>query len=226
MEEAGAGAFAILLLGASLSMDAMGIGVSYGMRGIHTPWPARLVMAFISMLFTGAAVGLGSALLRIIPPLAAKMVGAGMLAALGLFIIVQAFYKGRRDPAKNKKCRKRGKEGDVFNFAIQSLGITVKIMRQPVSGDFDHNRRIDLLEAVYLGIALSVDSFGVGVSSAVSGLHSVLVPVAAGLFQLLFLSAGDILGRRLALLRAVDSRIFVALSGVLLIVLAAMRYFC
>ena len=107
MEEAGAGAFAILLLGASLSMDAMGIGVSYGMRGIHTPWPARLVMAFISMLFTGAAVGLGSALLRIIPPLAAKMVGAGMLAALGLFIIVQAQRSAEKQ--KRQKKRQRGR---------------------------------------------------------------------------------------------------------------------
>ena len=83
----------VLLLAISLSMDALGIGISYGLRGIRTPWKARVTICLISMLFTGAAVGLGNVLLMVIPPEAARLAGAGMLALLGLFIIVQSFWE-------------------------------------------------------------------------------------------------------------------------------------
>ena len=202
-------------------MDALGIGISYGLRGIRTPWKARVTICLISILFTGAAVGLGNVLLMVIPPEAARLAGAGMLALLGLFIIVQSFWEKNKEPSLKKK------KGDtIVNVAFQSLGITVKIMRNPVSCDFDDSKHIDVFEAVYLGVALSIDSFGAGISSAVSGVNSMLAPVAAGLCQLLFLCGGDLLGRRLKLFKNINSQMFVVISGVLLIVLAMVRYFC
>lgn len=211
----------VLLLAVSLSMDALGIGISYGLRGIRTPWKARITICIISMLFTGAAVGLGNVLLMIIPPMAARLVGAGMLVLLGLFIIVQSFWEKNKEPSPKKK-----RDDTILDVAFKSLGITVKIMRNPVSCDFDGSKHIDTLEAIYLGVALSIDSFGAGISSAVSGVNSMLVPVAAGLCQLLFLCSGDLLGRRLKLFKSINSQVFVVISGVLLIVLAMVRYFC
>ena len=150
---------AVLILAVSLSMDALGIGISYGLRGIRVSWKARVVICAMSMMVTGAAVGLGSVLLEVIPLPAAKLLGCGMLLILGLVIIVQGF-------------RKR-KEENSF------------------SCDFDRSKAIETAEALYLGAALSVDSFGAGVSSAVSGMNSILVPILAGLMQMLPL------GRRL-----------------------------
>ncbi len=53
---------AVLILAVSLSMDALGIGISYGLRGIRVSWKARVVICAMSMMVTGAAVGLGSVL--------------------------------------------------------------------------------------------------------------------------------------------------------------------
>ena len=212
----------VFLLAISLSMDALGIGVSYGLRGIRTPWKARFVICFISMLFTGAAVGLGNILLLIIPDGAARLIGSGMLVLLGLFIIVQSFWEKNKELSPQKK-----EQGEtIANIVLKSLGITIKIMRNPASCDFDSSKHIDTLEAIYLGIALSIDSFGAGISSAVSGVNSMIVPLAAGLCQLLFLCCGDLLGRKLKLFRQIKSQVFVVISGVLLIVLAMIRYFC
>lgn len=211
---------AVLLLAVSLSMDALGIGISYGLRGIRTPWKARLTICLISMLFTGLAVGLGNVLLLVIPPAAARLLGSGMLVLLGLFIIVQSFLEKNKEPKRREK-----KDDTIVDIALKSLGITIKIIRNPASCDFDHSKHIDVLEAIYLGVALSIDSFGAGISSAVSGVNSYLVPVAAGLCQLLFLCGGDCLGRRLTLFKRVDSQVFVVISGTLLIVLAMVRYF-
>ena len=78
---------AVLILAVSLSMDALGIGISYGLRGIRVSWKARVVICAMSMMVTGAAVGLGSVLLEVIPLPAAKLLGCGMLLILGLVII-------------------------------------------------------------------------------------------------------------------------------------------
>lgn len=212
----------VLLLAVSLSMDAVGIGISYGLRGIKTPWSARLIICVISILFTGLAVGLGNLMLMVIPPAAAKLIGALMLAALGLFIIVQSFYEQKKEETPKKK---RKKNDTILDVAFKSLGISIKIMRNPPSGDIDKSAHIDAVEAVYLGVALSIDSFGAGVSSAISGLSSFLVPFAAGGCQLLFLCLGDLFGRRLKLFHSVNSQVFVVISGVLLIVLSMVRYF-
>ena len=56
---------AVLILAVSLSMDALGIGISYGLRGIRVSWKARVVICAMSMMVTGAAVGLGSVLLEV-----------------------------------------------------------------------------------------------------------------------------------------------------------------
>ena len=161
---------AVLILAVSLSMDALGIGISYGLRGIRVSWKARVVICAMSMLL-----------------------GCGMLLILGLVIIVQGF-------------RKR-KEENSF------------------SCDFDRSKAIETAEALYLGAALSVDSFGAGVSSAVSGMNSILVPILAGLMQMLFLWGGGFLGKRLKLIQLKNPGVFVYLSGGLLVVLAVLRWF-
>ena len=48
-------------------------------------------------MVTGAAVGLGSVLLEVIPLPAAKLLGCGMLLILGLVIIVQGFRKRKEE---------------------------------------------------------------------------------------------------------------------------------
>ena len=88
---------AVLILAVSLSMDALGIGISYGLRRIRVSWKARVVICAMSMMVTGAAVGLGSVLLKVIPLPVAKLLGCGMLLILGLVIIVQGFRKRKEE---------------------------------------------------------------------------------------------------------------------------------
>ncbi len=212
--------FALILLAVSLSMDALGIGISYAVGGIKTPFKAKLVICLVSILITAIAVSFGNILLMFISEKVAKIVGALMLIALGCFIILQAFFGKDKDLNKNVK-----KEGTIAELALKSLGISIKIIRNPIVCDFDNSRCIDMFEALYLGIALSIDSFGVGVSSSVSGLNSFFVPIAVGVFQLLFLCFGEFLGKKIKKISNLNPKIFVILSGFILIVLAVLRCF-
>lgn len=208
----------VLLLAGSLSMDALGIGISYGVRGIRTPVAAKVIICAISMAVLGVSILVGSVLAMVLPPLAAKLLGASMLGLLGVFVILQAFWKKEPKPKKRKK-------ETVRSIMLKSLGITVKIIRNPPSCDFDSSKTLDGFEAVYLGMALSVDSIGVGFGSAVMGLNTMLVPVSAGVFQMLFLSAGTLLGGKLARCARVEPKIWTVISGLLLIGIAVIRYF-
>ena len=49
-------ALALILLSVSLSMDSLGIGISYGIRKIKVPWSAKLIICVISVIFTAIAV--------------------------------------------------------------------------------------------------------------------------------------------------------------------------
>ena len=184
---------AVLMLAVSLSLDALGVGISYGLRGIQVPWKARAAICLASMVITGSGVSLGSVLLGTIPFFWAKALGCAMLFLLGVSIIIQGIRKHK----------------DENSFSC----------------DFDRSQKIETPEALYLGVALSVDSFGAGVSSAVTGMNSLLVPVAAGMVQMIFLWSGGFLGKRLKLTRLKNPGAFVYLSGGLLIGLAVLRWF-
>lgn len=208
-----------LLLAVSLSMDALGIGISYGLRGVKVPNLPRIIISFISLLFTAIAIGIGNVIVLFLPDYLAKLVGSGMLAVLGAVILIKEFIGNKKVENKGEKTEK------VWNFNLKSLGIIIKIIRHPIHCDVEKSTSVGIRESIYMGVALSIDSFGAGISSAVSGVNNFFVPVMVGLCQFIFLSLGIFCGRKLTAFKKVDSKVFVILSGVLLIILAVVRYF-
>lgn len=212
------GVLALILLSVSLSMDSLGIGISYGIRKIKIPCAARITICIISILFTAIAVAFGSLILLIMPADISKLIGILMLAILGIFIIMSSILP-------NKK-RKKEKPKHVWNIALKPFGITVKIIKNPVSCDFDSSKHIDIIEAIYLGVALSIDSFAAGVSYVVSGgINVLIIPISVGICQLIFLSLGDFTGKKISSISKIDSKVFVIISGLLLIAMAISRIF-
>lgn len=206
-----------ILLAVSLSMDALGIGISYGLRNVKVPIVPKFIISLISVLFTGLAVGIGNIILLVLPADIAKLMGSVMLGILGIFIIYQSLHKDNEYTKNSTR---------TWSMVLKSFGITIKIIRDPISCDFDKSSHIDVKEAIYLGVALSIDSFGAGISSAVSGINSFFVPVMVGICQFLFLSLGLLFGVKLSSLKWFNSKFFVTLSGVMLIILSGIRYFC
>lgn len=178
----------IILLAISLSMDALGLGISYGLRMIKIPILAKLVIALISAIFMLIAVILGNCIATIFPAIFSKIIGVTILAVLGTWILFQD---------------------------------------KPISYDLDKSLHIDIFEALCLGVALSIDSVGAGIGSAIAGFGTYLLPISAAFFQLSFLTVGTIIGSRTTLIKKVNSRVLTLASGIILIVLAFFRLaFC
>ena len=87
---------------------------------------------------------------------------------------------------------------------------------------------IELNEAIYLAIALSIDSFCVGISSASFGLFGLLYPFLVPVFQLFLLNFGIILGKKITkihFLNYIPLKFWNMISGILLIAIGIIRIF-
>lgn len=82
----------IVLLSVTFSIDALGIGLSYGTRRVRVPFLSQLIIGLMSMIFMGAAIFFGDAILLYVDGCVAKILGASMLFVMGVFIICKSFF--------------------------------------------------------------------------------------------------------------------------------------
>ena len=207
----------IILLAISLSVDAFGIGLSYSLRKVKIPLIPKLIISLISVLITAVSFLFGNAILLFISENVAKLIGCVMLIILGALTI----FKGLRENGNDEEPKKN----DVISFFIKPLQVTVKIIKEHKKSNADSSKRVDVFESIYLGLSLSVDSLVVGVTYAIIGSLSFFVPIYVGIGQFAFLSLGAILGAKISKAKNINSKVFVFISGAILIILAIVRMF-
>lgn len=82
----------MLALSVSLSMDALGIGVSYAGKRITLTWGSRIIIGIISALAMFLSIQLGLLFDQLFPPEVMKIVGISIL-----FLIGAGFIRGSLD---------------------------------------------------------------------------------------------------------------------------------
>lgn len=205
----------LLFLTLALSIDSLGIGISYGVRKIKFNPTSFLIISLISLSFSSLSLSIGSAISIIFSEKVTSFISILILIILGLFIIKKGLEKN--DTIE--------KEKDVKNYSvfIKCLGITINVIKTPSSCDLDNSMKIDPKEAFYLGIALSVDCIGVGIAaSSLLKIYANLFPAFIMLFQLAFLCFGMIIGKRLKFKNLDESKLSI-LSGLILIFIGGIR---
>lgn len=185
-----------LIIALSLSADALGIGISYGIRRISFPPLSALLLTIQTCVMMFFFIATGRGLASFLPVSMGTWVGNGFLLLFGLGICLQGF----RTPQDS-------------------------VLHQPSACDKDGSKVLEPREALLLGFILSIDSLGVGVSASATGIDVALLPLFAGLFQILFLLLGARAGKNLPHLSQVRESLWTILSGVLLIALALFRIF-
>ena len=153
----------MIIMAFSLSIDAVGIGISYGIRGIKISAFAKFVICAMSFLIILLSMFLGDILYSLVPKHIGQIIGSLILFILGFLIIFQGM--------KDKKEKINKKKEKTLHFIIKPLGISIKIIQSPEFCDFNKSQVIEPLESVYLGIALSFDSIGVGMTSSIFNLN-------------------------------------------------------
>lgn len=190
----------MIMLAISLSIDALGIGLSYGLRGICTPFLTKCILLLESMAFMAVFLFAGSRLMLLFSAHTANLIGVLLLLGMGLWLCYQSLQK--KEPSDS----------------------SLNLLRNPSYCDKDHSSHIDAREGLSLGLILSIDSMGAGIGAGAAGVCITLLPLFTALFQILFLSLGIYGGKHFKKYCHIKESIWTALSGCILISIALLRY--
>ncbi|GAA5416321.1 putative sporulation protein YtaF [Paraliobacillus ryukyuensis] len=204
--------FMLILLTVAVSFDSFMVAFTYGMRRISLSIKAIIGIGLISSTVFFIAMLLGHSISTFISPSIADKLGGVLLFILGGGVLISFFRK--KDLTPNQQPLE-------WKIEIKSLGIMIKILKKPLMADMDKSGHITGVEVVLLGIALSLDSFGAGIGSALVDFPksaSVLsIGIATSICLFLGLHAGKSLSNQSHLER------FGVLPGILLILIGIIK---
>jgi putative sporulation protein YtaF len=174
------------LLACALSFDSFVAGMTYGMRKVKIPVVSVSVIAGFSGGLMFLSLHAGHWIAHGFSPFWSQLAGALILMGLGIWTLIN---KGQREeePVANQESES-GKT--LLSFEIRMLGLVIQILKTPMAADVDRSGVISPMEAVWLGLALSLDAFGAGLGAAMMGYPPFPLALAIAATSALFLLAG------------------------------------
>lgn len=177
------------LLALSVSIDSLGIGITYGIKNTYISSMCKVILFIISLIITSFSIFFGRIIRFILPDKLLLIIGTAILIVIGVYIIYKA------------------------------------VIQKDISYDFDNSNHIDEKESLFLGFALSLDAFCVGLGGTIMEIKFSLFPLLVAMFQLFFLTFGNFLGKKINNLVNLPSNMWSIISGSLLIGIGISRLF-
>ncbi|MGG2064100.1 sporulation membrane protein YtaF [Bacillus sp. S14(2024)] len=201
--------FSLILLAFTLSLDSCSVGLTYGLRNVRILLKSIIVIGICSAAVMILSMGIGHMIAQVFSPVLAKRIGGLVLVAIGAWVVYQFFQSDKKEEAPQ--------EEKVWNLEIASLGLVIQILRKPTVADFDKSGTISGIEALLLGMALSLDSFGAGIGASLLGYSPLMMAGLVAVMSSLFLFAGMKIGTALSNMQWLQK--FTFLPGILLIII-------
>lgn len=179
----------VLLFALGLSTDTFFVGIAYGIKRIIIPICSMLLIVLISAFTIIISMNFGKIIASILPVAWASRIGALIL------LLIAGCYFVKAGKAKITDLASNGNPIMIFN--LSSLGVVVQILKEPFCADFDASGEINLKEAFFLGMALSLDALGAGIGAAMAGLNIWLTAVSVAVTGIILIKLGLLLGTRI-----------------------------
>lgn len=202
-----------ILLVLVVSLDSFVASIAYGAKRIKIPLSSIFIINIISSLFLGISIFFGLFIQQFIPDSITKIISFILLSLLGIYFLFESIVKNHIDSKTylNKK----------FKLNIFDIGFVINIYIDEISADLDQSKRLDSREAIYLGIALALDSLAVGFGNSFGNIHSSYAIIFSAIIGVIGVSSGLILGEKLVKRSNINLS---WLAGVILIILAFLKF--
>ncbi|MGD8190587.1 sporulation membrane protein YtaF [Brevibacillus ginsengisoli] len=187
------GWISLLILSVAIGLDGLSVGVTYGLRRMNIPLHSLCVIGFCSMTVVFSVMTVGNTFLHWITPAMSQKLGASILILIG-FITLWRMYFSKDKKEELPGTKKQPSEHPMTQIRI--FGLIIQILRDPSYADSDQSGHISGWEAVTLGLALSLDAFGAGISFALLGYPPLLTASFVAVTSAFLLFFGLMLGRR------------------------------
>jgi putative sporulation protein YtaF len=165
-----------LFIALANNLDNIGVRIAYSIRGIKITTAKNLWISVITFIISSLAAFSGSFISKMLNKNTASIISMVLLIIIGLWIIIEPYTH------KNKK---ESDDIDIKNSNIYD------ILVNPEKADKDKSNDIDFKEATFLGIALSINNVGGGLSAGMIGLNAFFVGFFSAVISFLALFAGN-----------------------------------
>lgn len=118
----------ILVISIALSIDALGIGLSYGLKGVKIPFIAKIIIGIVSAMIMFASLYLGRLMLVFFPNEVTQIFGTVILILIGIsFIRNSLFQKDGSTYDFDQSKQIEWKEACVLGFALSADSISAGV---------------------------------------------------------------------------------------------------
>ncbi len=166
-----------LLFALSANIDSFIVGMSYGIKKSDISLLKSIIISLVTLIGTIAAILLGTEISRFLPASSTSAVGCTLLIGLGLYYILKA----------------------LFGFLVKKFRKTEvtssEHTSEPSEKEAAQTTLLTMKEGLFLGLALSINNFGMGIGASITGLKLVPTAVISLIVSVIFLYAGNFIGK-------------------------------
>ena len=166
-----------LLLVLALSLDAFVASIAYGTNNIRIPFTSVLIIDIVCTSFLAISVLLGEFIKNFLPLNLTTTISFLILIFLGIYYLFESFVKSF---FKNKGSSKERVKVKLFDIRL-----IIDIYVDEIKADFDNSKNLNYNEALYLAVALSLDSLAIGFSSGLCNINFFLIIFLSIVFNIL-----------------------------------------
>lgn len=210
----------ILIFGfaVSSSLDNLGVGISYGIRGIRINHLSNLIIAVICFILSMSGIISGQWIAEVLPGILPVLIGALLLFIVGARIILLAVPRKKQESNQNSE-----EAGETA-----SSGSLKGILQNPETVDKDKSGSIGNLEAAVLGVALAANAVTNGIGAGMMGLSPIAISLTAAGGGYITIWLGVTLGKKMLAIRIGSftlGQFSTILSGIIIILIACNSFF-
>lgn len=173
-----------LFIALANNVDNISVRIAYSIRGLKISAMKNLWISVITFFISGCAAYSGTMAAKIFNPRLTPIISMVLLVGIGLWIILEPYLK--KEPVY---------ELEMNSFEMNSMKA---IPAFAASSAFSHSGKVIAVsneityrEATYLGITLSINNIGGGLSAGMIGLNSFFVGFFSALVSFIALWLGN-----------------------------------
>ena len=168
------------LIALSNNFDNIGARVAYSMRGIRISTPINLWISVITFVISALSAYSGTVVSDVLPKNTTPIIAMVLLTAIGSWMILEQYVKNEDDGEEIVKKQCRAGKASVL-----------EVFSEPEKADVDGSKHIDFREATILGLALSINNVGGGLSAGMIGLNAIMIGLLAAVINFVALWSGN-----------------------------------
>ena len=212
----------LFILALAVSLDSFGVGITYGLRKMKISLLSILIICLASATMIIISMQIGVWISYVLSPYVAKWLGSIILIMVGTWAIYQVLYQKDENGVNDNK-RKISKDNKIISIEIKKLGLVIQILKMPMKADIDRSGNISAIEAILLGLALSLDAFGAGLGAALVGFKPLTTSITIASMSGIFILLGIRIGFWFSELKWMKK--FTIIPGIILILIGLIKFF-